>query len=649
MLVQLSEVDFAYAGAGRDEGLIRGLTLQVNPSDRIGLVGPNGSGKSTLLRLMDGRLPPDRGTVSRARGLTIGYLQQSQELGGEGTVLDGLLRPFARILALHDELGALTARLEAAPSEALAAAYAELEERYRAAGGYLLEQKVRALAADLGFSPDDLGRGVSTLSGGERGRLELLRTLLAEPDLLLLDEPTNHLDLEATEHLEARLAAWPKAFVLVSHDRWFLRAVCRDIVELEGGRAVSYPGGWDRYVVERAARKERQQAAFARQKEEIARTEDFIRRNIAGQKTKQAKSRRKMLDKLERVERPEDDFERAGRIGLAFDVGDHPGGKEALKAEGLAVGFAGAPPLITGLDLTIYRGDRLGIVGPNGCGKSTLLRTLLGQLPPLAGQVSRGHEVRIGYFDQKLSDLDEEHSLIDEIRSVRGDFNHDAARAFLGRFQFSGDDAFKKVRGLSGGERNRLTLAKMMLRPRNLLALDEPTNHLDIPAAEVLEEALEAYAGTVVCVSHDRWFLDRVVTKILHVDEGRAELHLGNWSDWRGRQRTVVAPPAAKAEPAAATEDKAARLAERERRKAEERERERKRRRIAELEGQIAAAEAELKALDARLAADHGGDWLKLNGLMAEREALSARLEARIAEWEALATGLPTEPPDPPS
>jgi len=631
VLVQLADAHFGYPGTD----IFTGLTWQVNAGDRIGLVGPNGSGKSTLLRLLDGRLQPDRGTVARARGLSMSYLKQSQEFVGSGKIFDALLKPFEKLLALHDELVALEKNLS---DEKALARYGELQERYGHEGGYSLESRVKALAQDLGFSAADLERSVDTLSGGERGRLELAKVLLEEPDLLLLDEPTNHLDVEATEHLEERLREWPKAFVLVSHDRYFLRAVCRDIVEVEAGKVVVYPGGYDRYVVEREERHERLNAAYERQAAEIARTEDFIRRNIAGQKTKQAKSRRKMLDKVERLARHQDEFAAAGNIGLRFSVGDHTGGKEALKAEHLDVGYPGAPPLIRDVNLIVYRGDRVGLVGPNGCGKSTLLKTLLGKLDPVGGVAMRGHEVRIGYFDQKLSDLDEEHSLIDEIRTVRGDFNEDVARNFLGRFRFTGDDGFKKVKGLSGGERNRLTLAKMMLRPRNLLALDEPTNHLDIPAREVLEDALDEYEGTIIVVSHDRYFLDRVVTKIVHVHDGRAEEHVGNYSDWKAREKKKPAPPkiveAKTASPK--RDDKAARLEEREKQKAQERELAKKQKRLGELEAKIAGAEREIAALNEKLAADHGGDWTKLHALVADKEKIEQRLKSWMAEWERL-------------
>ncbi|MEO6950381.1 MAG: ABC-F family ATP-binding cassette domain-containing protein [Polyangia bacterium] len=631
MLVQLGDVHFGYPGTE----IFTGLTLQVNPGDRIGLVGPNGTGKSTLLRLLDGALKADGGSIARTRGIRIAYLKQSQEFAGRGTIYDSLLMPFAELLAMRAELDTLATQLD---TERALARYGELEARYTEGGGYTIESRAKALASDLGFTDDDLQREVETLSGGERGRLELARTLLVEPDLLLLDEPTNHLDVAATEHLEERLREWKKAFVLVSHDRYFLKATCKDIVEVEDGKAVRFAGGYDKYVVERAARRDRLEAMYEKQQEHIQKTEDFIRRNLAGVNTKQAQGRRKQLEKLERIERVADEFKQAGEIGLKFSVGDHPGGKEAMKADALAVGYAGSPPLVRGLDFTIYRGDRIGIVGPNGAGKSTLMKTLLGKLAVLSGHAELGHEVRVGYFDQKLSELDENKSLIDEVRSIRGDFNEDVARQFLGRFRFSGDDPFKKVKGLSGGERNRLSLAKMMLRPRNLLALDEPTNHLDIPAREVLEEALVAYAGTVICISHDRYFLDRVATKILYLEGGLGTLHAGNYTDLHDRLAAakhppkVVAPPVQKKTVAAAPSHEA--------NKARSREADKKKRRLAELEKSIATEEADVQKLTAELTGAHAGDWQKLHDLVADKDKVEERLLRHMSEWEKLSAEL---------
>src|SRR5450432_680044 len=529
-LAQFADVTFGYPGTE----ILTGASLLIKPGDRLALVGPNGTGKSTALRLLAGDLEADAGDVRVLGRASVSYLRQSQEFVGDGSLLDALLEPFAHVQKLHEELAALETRMADGHADADVARYGELQERYQREGGYDLESRVRRLTADVGFSESDLGRAVETLSGGERGRLELAKVLVRQPDLLLLDEPTNHLDLAAIERLETFLSEYPGAFVMVSHDRAFIRAVCREIVELESGKFVRYPMGWDRYVVERDARMELQRAAFERQKEHVDKTEDFIRRNLAGQKTKQAQSRRKMLETLDRLERPDDQWQHAGKISLSFQTGGDLGAKETIRAPHLAVGYPGAK-ILDDVTANIYRGEKVGIVGPNGAGKSTLLKTLIGELPPLEGKVEIGTGVRIGYFDQKLGQLEETGTLIDEIRSVRADLSPDVVRTYLAKFRFFGDDPFRVVRGLSGGERSRLAMAKILLFPRNVLVLDEPTNHLDIPARETLEQALHDYEGTLIVISHDRYFLDRVATRVLVIDGSSVESHLGNYSDWRAR------------------------------------------------------------------------------------------------------------------
>jgi ATP-binding cassette subfamily F protein 3 len=672
MLAQLADVHFGYPGTE----LFESLSFQVNPGQRIGLVGPNGAGKSTLLRLLAGDLVPDRGQVVRARGKDVAYLHQSQEFHGQGTLWDTLLLPFAHLLKLREEIASLHDQIAALShdeadsdrGQALLRRYGDLEHEYAHHDGYTLEVRAKALSHELGFADSDLHRPVATLSGGERGRVELAKVLLALPDLLLLDEPTNHLDVDAVEHLEERLMGWDatRAFVIVSHDRYFLQAVCNEIVEVEDGDVVRYPGSYEKYLVARQQRHEQLNAAWQRQQDEIARTEDFIRRNLAGQKTNQAKSRRKMLDKVDRLARHRDAWAEAGEIGLRFAVSDHRGAKEAIRTEHLELGFGSDPPLLRDFSTTLYRGERVGIIGPNGAGKTTLLKALIGRGPLRSGQVFVGPEVRIGYFDQKLSDLADEHSLIDEIRSIRGDWNEDKTRSYLGRFRFTGEDGFKKVRGLSGGERNRLQLAKLMLRPVNLLVMDEPTNHLDIPARETLEEALCAFDGTLLVVSHDRYFLDRVVTKLLHIDPQTAsiDIHLGNYSDWKRRlaedQRAVAeAAEAARAAQAKAAQAKAAqkpaavkpvvpddasdktkRMAEYEAKKDRERQRDRKVRRLGQVEVEIATLEARLKELRERLSAEHGGDWQQLHKLVDEEHTADRKLQALLGEWEQLSSEL---------
>jgi ATP-binding cassette subfamily F protein 3 len=641
-LAQFADVSFGYPGTE----ILTGASLLIKPGDRLALVGPNGMGKSTALRLLCGDLEADAGDVRVLGRASVAYLRQSQEFAGAGTLLDALLEPFAHVQKMHEELVALEHRMAESHQEADVAKYGELQERYQAEGGYELESRVRRLTSDVGFSESDLARDVETLSGGERGRLELAKVLVRQPDLLLLDEPTNHLDLAAIERLETFLSEYPGAFMMVSHDRAFIRAVCREIVELENGKFVRYPMGWDKYVVERDARLELQRAAYERQKEHVEKTEDFIRRNLAGQKTKQAQSRRKMLEKLDRLEKPDDQWEHAGKIALSFQTGGDLGAKETIRAPKLDVGYTAKDGAVTTIlrDVTanIYRGDKVGIVGPNGGGKSTLLKTLIGELPPLRGTVEHGTGVRIGYFDQKLGTLDEALTLEEEIRSVRADLSPESVRNYLAKFRFFGDDPFKLVKGLSGGERSRLAMAKIMLFPRNVLVLDEPTNHLDIPARETLEDALDGYEGTLLVVSHDRYFLDRVCTRLLVIEGDHVEAHLGNYSDWRRRAREAAAPvPAPVKEPpkpkAAPPSDSAKdRVAGKER----ERELRRLERRVETLEGDVGKLETDLAAVRAELAADHAGNWQKLHELADRERELDALLARRLGEWEAAGTAL---------
>ena len=627
-LAQFADAYFSYPGTE----ILAGASLLIRPGDRLALLGPNGTGKSTVLKLLAGELQVDAGDARILARQTVAYLRQSHQLGGEGTVLDALLEPFAHVQAMHEELQRLEARLAEA-SEAELKHYGELQERYRLEGGYDLETRVRELTKDVGLSQSDLGRSLATLSGGERGRLELAKVLVRQPDLLLLDEPTNHLDLAAIERLEARLNEYPGAFVLVSHDRAFIQRTCRAIVELEDGEFVRYSFAYDQYVVERDARLERARVEYQRQKDHVEKTEDFIRRNLAGQKTKQAQSRRRMLAKLERLERPDDNWQMAGRIALNFETGGDLGGKEIVRAPGISVGYPGKP-ILTDVTVNIFRGDRVGIVGPNGCGKSTLLKTLVGELAPLAGVVERGPAVRMGYFDQKLSTLSENRTAIEEIQSVRNDLSPEVVRQYLAKFRFFGDDPFRTVRGFSGGERSRLALAKMLLFPRNVLALDEPTNHLDIPARETLEHSLDGYEGTLIVVSHDRYFLDRVCRRLLVFENGTIEAHVGNYSDWREyRKLQATAQPAPESAALSSPSQSPTEIT-----RAAKKDRERTQRRLEKmvesLETEVSRIESELSSLREQLAADHGGDWQKLHAMADRERELGELLGRRMADWE---------------
>jgi ATP-binding cassette subfamily F protein 3 len=423
--------------------------------------------------------------------------------------------------------------------------YSDLQHEFEHEGGFEYAARAEAILQGLGFERDTWSLETEKLSGGQQNRLGLACLLLAAPDVLLLDEPTNHLDVNAVEWLEEFLQEYSAAYVIISHDRYFLDRCCRRIIELENGRASNYTGNYSDYLVEREERREAQQRAYDNQQQLIAKTEEFIRRNLAGQKTKQAKSRRNMLERLERLEavRPDKasgDF----RLQAIERTGNH-----VLTVNELSIGYQDKL-LAKDISFILRRGECLGIIGPNGSGKTTFLRTILNKLAPLGGEVRWGTKVQIGYYAQQLDDLDDRNEIIMELRRVAPpSATAGELRSFLAKFLFHGDDVYKHVRDLSGGEKGRLALAKLIYSRVNVLVLDEPTNHLDIPSREALEEALSAYEGTIVTISHDRYFLDRVATQILALDGlGGAEHYEGDYTeyhDWKlGLRGAAPAAPA---------------------------------------------------------------------------------------------------------
>ena len=511
--------------------------------------------------------------------------------------------------------------------------YAELQGRFEHAGGYTLEQRVQQVLDGLGFSREQQSAPASHLSGGQQTRAALGKLLLREPELLLLDEPTNHLDLSALEWLENYLTAWQGAVIVVSHDRYFLDRVTERTIEVDHHRAEVYPGNYTRYVQLRAEKLERWAKDYEAQQEYIARTEEFVRRYKAGQRSKEARGRQKMLDKLERIERPPVTGALKFRMGAQIESGE-----TVLTTDKLVVGYPpgarGAGVRVSVPDMQVQRGERIGLIGPNGGGKTTLLRTLIGQIPPLEGRAILGHNVQIGYYAQTHEHLNPRATLLDEIRHSSS-LSEEGARSYLGRFLFSGDDVFKPIGALSGGERSRLALAKLTLQGANFLVLDEPTNHLDLPARQVLEEVLASYDGTLIFVSHDRYFVDALATMIWMLEDGAITTHVGNYTAWRNRK--------AQAQSAAATQ--AAREAASARRNGQRSSGETGKtggaqgRTVDQVEREIGEQEAALAKLEQALAeASAAADVARITELAAEYEAARERLDQLYQQWQDLAS-----------
>jgi ATP-binding cassette subfamily F protein 3 len=633
VLVQADGVAKTYGG----QRLFRGVSWRIEAGDRVGLVGPNGAGKTTLCRILAGEEDVDEGQVSRARTTTIGYLPQDVAGPEAGTVLGAALSGFADVWALEREMEEVAASLAATPGEALTARYGELQHRFEAAGGYRLESQARAILSGLGFTPADLGRPLAEFSGGWRMRAALARLLLLHPTLLLLDEPTNHLDLESLAWLEDFLARYDGAVVVVSHDRYFLNRMVSAIAALGTDGLTVYPGDYDHYLVEREARRELAEARARNQAKRVAEIERFVERfRYQATKARQVQSRIKMLERLDRIE-----VEGAARhIRFVFPEPPRTGRRVASlrqvhKAYGDTVVYAG-------VDFEVERGERVALVGANGAGKSTLLRLLAGVLPFERGERVLGSHVEAHYYAQhQLDALDPDRSVLEEMEAVAPESTRTRLRTILGAFLFSGDAVDKTVRVLSGGEKARLALARMLVRPAALLCLDEPTNHLDLASREVLEEALARFAGTIVFISHDRYFINRVATRVAEVAGGTVTSYLGDYDDYLAAvtrvaaEPPVVAPPSRPA-PRVPTAERRPRTAGRSAAEARA-----LRQRVEELERQIQAAEARLRTLDGQLA-DPAlyADGERARAAAQDRKQAEEQIAWLMREWESLAESL---------
>jgi len=615
-----------YYGA---QDIFAGISFQIAHGDRIALVGANGVGKTTLLLIIAGLEAPTSGQVDSAKNLRTGYLSQRADVATERPLYDEMLQVFDSLRAQQDQLRQLEQRMADPEQRAQAMQrYGELLQAFELAGGYTYELEIRRVLSGLGFAEEDYSKPLELLSGGQRTRAQLAKLLLQKPDLLLLDEPTNHLDLQATEWLEEFLGQWKGSLIVVAHDRYFLDKVANRVWEMGFGQMDQYRGNYSAYAEARRLRMAQRQAEYDAQQEHIAKEQDFIQRYGAGQRSREAKGREKRLQRLDRAERPRH------QKTMSFSLSTRArGGNNVLVTRSLQVGYE--RPLIECPNLLLLRRERAALLGPNGCGKTTLLKTLLGEIPPLAGEFTIGANVQVAYFAQGHENLDDENTVLDEILKVKN-LPLEQARGLLGRFLFSGDDVFKSVASLSGGERGRVALAALTLHGANFLLLDEPTNHLDIPSQELLEQVLQDFAGTILFVSHDRYFIDALATQVWLVQDGRLRVYEGNYSDYmeQARQEALQAQetrpaPRRKRPPQEARGDGSALRQAQERR--------------AELEAEIERLEGRLSALSRELEqASRAQHVNRVYDLGREYAQVEQQLQQRLEEWSLVSTACPS-------
>ncbi len=627
----------SFAGVRVDFGdttLFSDVSFTVAPGERWGIVGRNGTGKTTLFRLLTGDLEPTRGSIVRAPAFRVSLLEQHRDYGAATTVWEAAAGELAELLALEQSLVEQAANLAQDSSPRALAQYGEDLERFEREGGYAVTARIDAVLHGLEFDPAQARvTPLSALSGGELGRLGLARQLMTTADVLLLDEPTNHLDLETTRWLEHYLVESERTVLLVSHDRAFLAATVDHVLDLEGGSATPYAAGYTGFVAQRAERRLAQQRAFDQQQRTIAHERDYIARNIAGQNSKQAKGRRKRLERLPRLS-PVIGAE--GTMALRFEVAER-GGDQVLSARNVSVGI-GSRTLVARFSGTLERTGVLGILGRNGAGKSTVLRALLGEHPTLGGELRLGGSITAGYYRQDLSQVPLDKTLYDVIAGLRPTWERGQIQGHLGRFGFSGQEVLRRADSLSGGERARLALAILILSRANLLVLDEPTNHLDVESIEALEDAIEAYDGTVILVSHDRALLRALTTRIWILHDGRMTEFAGGFAEWE----EVSTERAHAAAVTAAEEQALRRVHERQRvapssKSDPRKELRRAQRELAEAEAAVADLEAQVAQVVAAL--EDPALYTRPDGAAAARtlgaqlETLKRSLEAGLDRW----------------
>jgi len=616
------------------EPILENIKLEVQERDRIALVGRNGAGKSTLLKVIAGEYSYDSGEIMKSKDVRIGYLAQDSGLESNETiwqemlsVFEGLQEQERKLRQMEIEMGAEHVLNDPVAYERLLKTYDQAQHDFKDEGGYQYEANIRSVLHGMRFYPDDYSRRIQTLSGGQRTRLALAKMLLQAPDLLILDEPTNHLDIDTLSWLESYLSGYRGAVLIVSHDRYFLDQVVSVVYELSRNQCRKFTGNYTKYLEQKAALYEQEMKQFEQQQEEIAKMQDFIQRNIArATTTKRAQSVRKRLEKVDRIDRP--DGEERSTV-LSFPI-EKQSGNDVLQVSDLAIGYE--KPVSTHITFRLQRGESLALVGPNGIGKSTLLKVLVGRLAPLFGEFRFGTGVSIGYYDQEQAELNDRNRVIDEIWNEWPLMREQEVRSVLGQFLFSGDDVFKLVHELSGGERGRLALAKLKLRKTNVLVLDEPTNHLDLDSKMVLENALVDYEGTLLFVSHDRYFIDRVATRVIEMSESGVTDYLGDYSYYLEKKAEQEEIARLEAE-----EAKLAKLAPQKIDKEAQKEEKRRKQELARLEQQIEQYEARSAEIEQLLCEPEiFNDIPKATALSAERDQLEHDLLVLMEQWEQL-------------
>lgn len=635
LLLQTNNVERRFGS----DVLFHNMNMQIQEHGRTALVGRNGAGKTTFLKIIAGLTEPDEGTVTHARDLTIGYLAQNQGLDSQNSIwaeLDSVFAPLheleKQLHELENQLGTLTPK--AADYQDVLASYDRLSEQFKKQGGYEYASRMRGVLHGFGFDEGMYDTSVNALSGGQKTKLALAKILLQSPNLLILDEPTNHLDMGVLSWLEDYLKSYQGALLIVSHDRYFLDRVVTDVYDLDNKTLIHYTGNYTQFVAHKRERLQAEWKHYEQQQKEIAKLEDFVNRNIVrASTTKRAQARRKQLEKMDRLERPTTDD---SSIHFQFHS-DHASGNEVLDVDELNIGYQDQK-LAGPLSFKVRKGQRVGIIGPNGIGKSTLLKTLLKKIPKLSGTIKFGANLEIGYYDQEQQQLHPEKTVLEEVWDDHPEVSEKDIRSLLGSFLFVGDDVYKPVSALSGGEKARLELTKLSFMPINFLILDEPTNHLDIDSREVLETAINEFDGTVLFISHDRYFLNQVATDILYMTTHGMTHYEGNYDDYLAQQAKLEH----QTQPEAKAKQSTGQLSYQQS-KETQRARRKLQRQVDQLENQMGELETKQAAIEAEMAKPEiAVDIAQLTDLQKKLDALKAQSEDVELQWTEAAEALET-------